>query len=300
MRVRLLAALLMVTLFWIFAAPHASYASGHACAPTNPPPVPGSVVPAPATPGSVLINEVLSNPGSTWNCSEANKTFSKSNDSWVELYNPHNQPYNLYAVHASFESDSNSSPYNFPFGAAIAAHGYLVLFPDTHTNTLVAGVKLRLVIAGVTIDQVTPAITAVDQSYARVPDGSTTWQVTNAPTIDTSNRPSQESPTPVSTSTNQGQGSSGGVDSNGGIDSNGNSNSKPTLITGTQPVWSKLQLPTPILAATPVINSTPRSPAMLSAPVRDGEDLPRHIVLTGLAIALVSMLFWCWRLFSTR
>ena len=85
----------------------------------------------------------------------------------------------------------------------------------------------------------TPPTIAVDQSYARVSDGSTTWQVTNAPSIDTSNRPSQESPTPVSTSTNQGQGSSGGVDSNG------NSNSTPTLITGTQPAWSKLQLPTP-------------------------------------------------------
>jgi len=60
-RVRFLAALLMVALFWVFATPHGSYASGHGCAPANPPPVPGSVVPAPATPGSVLINEVLSN-----------------------------------------------------------------------------------------------------------------------------------------------------------------------------------------------------------------------------------------------
>jgi len=60
-RVRFLAALLMVALFWVFATPHGSYASGHGCAPANPPPVPGSVVPAPATPGSVLTNEVLSN-----------------------------------------------------------------------------------------------------------------------------------------------------------------------------------------------------------------------------------------------
>src|SRR5258708_5560866 len=238
-RVRFLAALLMVTLFWVFATPHGSYASGHGCAPANPPPVPGSVVPAPATPGSVLINEVLSNPGSTWNCSEVNKTSSISHDSWVELYNPHNQPYSLYAVHASFDSDSSPSPYYFPFGAAIAAHGYLVLFPNTYADILAAGAKLRLVITGVTIDQVTPPTTAVDQSFARVPDGTNTLQVTNTPTIDASNSPSQGSPTPGST-------------------------------------------------------------AMLSAPVSNGEDLPRHILLTGLAIALVMMLFWCWRLFSTR
>lgn len=293
-RVRLLAALLMVTLFGVFAAPHGSYASGHGCAPANPPPVSGSVVPAPATSGSVLINEMLSNPGSTWNCSEVNKTSSISHDAWVELYNPHNQPYNLYAVHASFDSDSSPSPYYFPFGAAIAAHGYLVLFPNTYADILAAGAKLRLVIAGVTIDQVTPPTTAVDQSYARIPDGTNTWQVTNTPTIDASNRPSQGSPTPASTSTNQGQGSSGGVDSNG------NSNSTPPLITGTQPAWSKLQLPTPILATTPMISSTSGLPAMLSAPVSNGEDLPRHILLTGLAIALALMLFWCWRLFSTR
>lgn len=38
----------------------------HGCASPIPPPVAGSLVPAPAAPGSVLINEVLSLPGSTW------------------------------------------------------------------------------------------------------------------------------------------------------------------------------------------------------------------------------------------
>jgi hypothetical protein len=137
-RVRFLAALLMVTLFWVFATPHGSYASG-----------PSPIIFMRCTPALIAILVRL-------------RTI-------------------------------------FPFGAAIAAHGYLVLFPNTYADILTAGAKLRWFIAGVTIDQ--------------------------------------GSPTPASTSTNQG--------SSVGVDSNGNSNSTPTLITGTQPAWSKLQLPTP-------------------------------------------------------
>ena len=89
-RVGLAGALLTITLFLIAAAPYTSPASTqHGCASPIPPPVAGSLVPAPAAPGSVLINEVLSLPGSRWNCSETNKTFSLNSDSWVELYNRH-------------------------------------------------------------------------------------------------------------------------------------------------------------------------------------------------------------------
>jgi len=293
-RVGLASALLTITLFLIAAAPYTSPASTqHGCASPIPPPIAGSLVPAPAVPGSVLINEVLSLPGSHWNCSETNKTFSLNSDSWVELYNPHNQPYNLYAVHASFDNASSSKPqYDFPPGAAIAPHGYLVLFPDTYSETLLTGAVLRLVIAGVTIDQVTLPAVPVDHSYARIPDGGNTWQITNTPTIDASNMPSQESPTPASSSPNQGSGS--GVSGN-----NGNSSSTPVLVTGTQPAWSILQLPAPPPAATPAISSTPGSSALLPTPVSNGADLPRRILLTVLATGLALTSLWCWRLFHT-
>ncbi len=275
---------LLIALFLNINTPHASSASIHGCAPPIPPPLPGSPVPAPAIPGILLVNEVLSMPGSTWNCSELNKTFSISDDSWVELYNPQNQPFNLYAAHASFDTGPNTFVYYFPFGAAIAAHGYLVLFPARYSDTPINGANLRLLIAGVIIDQVTVPTLPLDQSYARIPDGSNTWRVTNTPTIDASNMTSQVSPAPTSSPPNQEPGG------------HGNASSTPTLATGTQPAWSNLQLPAQAATSTPDVN-----PSLITspAPASDGWDTPRRILLTILAVALASMLFWVWRLFNT-
>ncbi len=282
MRLRFFSALFIVALFLSAPVSHASSASTHGCAPPIPPSVPGSPVPPPAIPGSLRINEVLSMPGSTWNCSESGKTFSLSDDSWVELYNPQSQPYNLYAAHASFVY--------LPLGAVIAPHGYLVLFPSVFSGTLSIKATLRLNIAGVTIDQVNVPSLPTDQSYARIPDGSNFWQITNTPTIDSSNMASQV--TPVASSTNQGSGGNG----SGG---NSNTTSTPAPGTGTQPAWSNLQLPMQV-TATSSTNSNPAtftiSPTP-SAPVSNGWDTPHRILLTVLATALVLMLFWCWRLF---
>jgi len=229
-------------------------------------------------------------PGSTWNCSESGKTFSLSDDSWVELYNPQSQPYNLYAAHASFDTGPNTLPFYLPLGAVIAPHGYLVLFPSVFSGTLSIKATLRLNIAGVTIDQVNVPSLPTDQSYARIPDGSNFWQITNTPTIDSSNMASQV--TPVASSTNQGSGGNG----SGG---NSNTTSTPAPGTGTQPAWSNLQLPMQV-TATSSTNSNPAtftiSPTP-SAPVSNGWDTPHRILLTVLATALVLMLFWCWRLF---
>jgi len=183
MRLRFFLALLIVTLFLIghFSAliSHASSASTHGCAPLIPPPVPGSPPPAPAIPGRLLINEVLSLPGSRWNCSEPNNTYSINSNSWVELYNPQSQAYNLYAAHASFDTGPNTLPFYLPLGAVIAPHGYLVLFPSMFSGTLIKA-NLRLIIAGVTIDQVNIPSLPIDHSYARIPDGSNSWQITNS------------------------------------------------------------------------------------------------------------------------
>ena len=95
--------------------------AAHGCAPSTPPTIPGSPAPAPATQGVVLLNEVLLNPQSRWNCSEPGTTFTDQ-DAWVELYNPQNQAFNLYAAHAYLDSGPTTNPYYFPFGASIAAH----------------------------------------------------------------------------------------------------------------------------------------------------------------------------------
>jgi hypothetical protein len=284
-RLRLFTVLLIIALFLNAPTPRAMSASVHGCASPNPPPVPGSPATAPAIPGWLLINEVLLTPASTWNCSEPNGTFTPGRNAWVELYNPQSQPYNLYAAHASFDTGPNTLASYLPLGAAIAPHSYLVLFLTSIIGTLVIHANLRLVIAGVTIDQVNiPAIPA-DQSFARIPDGSNFWRITNTPTIDASNIASQVIPT--ASSSNQGPGGFG--------------DATPTSapITGTQTVWSNLQLPTPVNTAASVATPMLTAVSASSAPVNDGWDTPHRILLTTLVVLLALMLFWCWRLFRT-
>ena len=167
----------ILLLFLINTAPGYASTTPHGCAPLAPPPVSDSPITPPATPGIVVINEVLNNPASTWNCSEPAGTSSLSTDSWVELYNPQNQPFNLYVAHTSLDTGPNTFTFHFPFGAAIAARGYFVVFPDTYAGMLNAGNNLRLPIGGAEIDQVSVPALASDTSYARIPDGSANWQI---------------------------------------------------------------------------------------------------------------------------
>jgi len=266
---------------------HASSVSTHGCAPPIPPSIPGSPLPVPAIPGKLLINEVLSLPGSRWNCSEQKNTFSITNDSWIELYNPQSQPYNLYTAHAIFEIGSSTMPFYLPLGSVIAPHGYLVLFPSMFSGTLI-NTNVRLLIGGVIIDQVNIPSLPVDQSYARIPDGSNLWQITNTPTIDASNNMSQLSPlvSPTVSSPNQGPAGSGYA------------TSTPAPILGTQTVWSSLQFPTPVGIATPVTKPSVANPSPLSPPVNDGWDTPHRILITALLVTLALMLFLCWRSFT--
>ena len=164
-----------------------SYAAGHGCAQPVPPGIPGSPAPAPAASGIIVINEVLLYPHSTWNCSEQGAYFITT-DSWIELYNTQNQPYNLYTAHATIADDTNTAVYYLPFGASIAAHGYLVLFPYTNSSFRETSTPtLKLVISNVVVDQVAVPLLGPDQSYARTADGASTWQISTLPTIDASN-----------------------------------------------------------------------------------------------------------------
>ena len=291
MRFARLLAISIAVLLLIPAISAPAYASSpaHGCAPMTPPPVPGSPVTPPATPGIVVINEILNNPDSTWNCAEPAGSFALTTDSWVELYNPQNQPFNLYAARASFDDGPNTPTFHFPFGAAIAARGYFVVFPDSYTGMLNAGGYLRLTFGGIAIDQVSTPTLPADNTYARIPDGSANWQITNNPTIDAGNLP----PTPVTSTpvTTKTTGSSGSG-------SSGSSNTTPKPVTGKQPGWGTLQLPVANAAATPTSNSTlAASPA--ASPTASAWDVPRRIILTVLVVAFVLSLFWCWKLLSS-
>jgi hypothetical protein len=295
--VRYIVAALAVFLLASITAPllTTSYATGHGCAQPVPPGIPGSPAPAPAASGIIVINEVLLNPHSTWNCSEQG-TYDIAFDSWIELYNTQNQPYNLYAAHASIADDTNTAVDYLPFGASIAAHGYLVLFPylnsffkETSTPTL------KLVVSNVIVDQVAVPLLGPDQSYARTADGASTWQISTLPTIDASNTSlvtPTASPTPAPTSS-----SSGGRSGTGqGSFITPTSSTRKVLVSGRQPQWSNMQLPTVATMPTATLLQSLPTP---SSTGNVGLDTTRRILLTILVIALALTLFWCWWLYRS-
>ncbi len=293
---RIVAVVLVAMLFIGPHVPQGTSASQHGCASPTPPAVSGTPVPAPATPGIVLFNEILLSPASTWNCAESG-TYSLSMDSWIELFNPQDQPLDLYAVHASIDSGPGSNSYYLPYGAAIPAHGYLVVFPRTYMPFLqTETATLRLVIAGTTIDQVTVPTLSYDQSFAHTPDGSNNWQISNTPTIDASNQPAQATPTATSTHSTHGKNNNG----TGKGNSPGSTPHQPgqPVVNGTQPAWSNLAFPPS--QSTPDVQTTATTSLSSPTQVSDGLDILHRIALTLLAVALALALLWCWRLFSGR
>ena len=302
----LVAGLLCCSILLVRVSPANASGPTHGCAPSIPPAVSGSPAPAPATVGIVRINEVLTKPGSVWNCSDIISS-SYAGDSWVELYNPQSQPYNLYTGHALLDSGYGTNAYYFPLNASIAAHGFLVLFPFASLEqTSYTSSTLRLVIGGAITDQITLPQLDPDQSYARTADGGGKWFATYFPTIDASNTTGMITPTPIPTATTGSSGSPGSTTGNTGSGYSSTSSSSTKLVSGTQPRWGTLNLPTTATAtlATPsTINNTPATnTTLLSSPApatSTGLDATRRIIITLLLIALAATLFWCWRLFSS-
>ncbi len=300
---------LLISMAVITYATAVSAQTTHGCAPPVPPTVSGTLIQPAAQRGLLFINEVLLAPSSIWNCSELPPVNSVSN-SWVEIYNAQNQPFDLYAVHASLDSGNNTNPFYFPFGSAIAPHGYLVVFPRTSTPFLsTESATLRLLINNTAVDSVTIPALPADYSYARIPDGTTTWQISSNPTIAASNTLTKTAPTPKPTSTahsGTGKGSGGGAGngSQGGSYGSGNNTggNNNAIVNGTQPAWSSLHLPT--TDTTPnASNSAPIAPTTLTSPTQatqstnDVMDIPHKLTLTVLLILLTAALFWCWHLF---
>jgi len=270
----------------------------YGCAPATPPSVAGTLVQPLSTLHIVFINEVLSNPGSAWNCSEQG-TKGTANDVWVELYNPQNQAFDLYGVHSSFDSGPGTKIAYFPFGAAIAAHGFLVIFPiisglalpDNSPSTL------RLLMSGTVIDQVTLPSLARDTSYARIPDGGDTWVVTDTPTIDASNVPPTPIPIPTRTpkpssvtTASQKSNSNGRAGTLDGATTD--TSNQPA---GTQPAWNTLSVPTPMSSAP---ETTQGNTSNSVPPGTNTGDLPRKVLLTSLAAASLLALLWGSRFFT--
>lgn len=259
-------------------------ASGHGCAPLQPPPVAGPLVqPVPAA-GTLFINEVLSLTRFSWTCSPGP---IYTNPAWVELYNAQNEAFDLYAAHVSLDGGPNTKPYSVPIGSAIAPHGFLVLFPMRNSwFATTATSTFRLLIQGIPVDSVTVPSMTLNQSYARVPDGGKQWQVTTKPTIDGSNTGTLQIPP-------SGNGSNNG-NNNGSVSATGGGG---VTAIGTQPSWSKMSFPTATSTTVPILVSTPVVQTNAIAQSATQMDVPRKILLTVLVIALGFALLWSWRQF---
>lgn len=286
----------------------------HGCASPIPPAVAGPLYQPATTQGSLFINEVLLTPHSNWNCSEVSPAYTPTNDTWVELYNPQNQPLDLYAVHTSIDSGANTNSFYLPFGSAIAAHGYLVVFPRTSPSFIsTESTTWRLLVSGIPVDEVKLPPLGEDQSYARIPDGGSTWEISVAPTVDASNA------LPVATPTKTPRGSTGGVGigtgtpvgsgtgaggiipgqggQGGQFSGTSGTSGNGQQVDGHQPSWNTLASSTSV-ASTPSVNTSGTSTSpVLPSTGPSTMDVPRKILLTVLVVALALALVWCWRLF---
>ncbi|MBV9709878.1 MAG: hypothetical protein JO011_03045 [Ktedonobacteraceae bacterium] len=288
----------------------ASGASHQACLPT----VPGQLTPPPEVAGTVLINEVLLSSKKPVSCPGSTSVPGPQDTSWIELYNPMALSFNLYIVHATIDGGPGTSSMYLPFGSAIAAHGFLTIFPDKRLifpNGAPETFTRRLLFNGNVIDQVTiPSNLGEDQSYARIPDGASKWVITNTPTIGSSNvLPPKPVRTPKSATTKKKSRSSktSAKSKNKTLSSKAASIYAGTTITGedntspdasgVQPAWRQLQLPAG--ASSPPTTSAAASPddtTATSPPANNtGGDAPRNVLLTGLTVVSACALLWWWR-----
>jgi hypothetical protein len=290
---------------------------------------PNAVQPA-AIHNQLFINEVLLTPHSNWNCSEFN-TYTPENDTWVELFNSQNQDFDLNVAQTTL--NNGSTIFYLPLNAIIPAHGFLVLFPriDSPFDSS-KPVTLGLSIAGTLIDQVTIPVLDQDISYARIPDGSSTWQRTALPTIGASNNTSAATATPTPTytpkpthtptpthtpkpthtptpthtprptKTSAATGKSTGANSNigsyiyGASGMPADTNNASTSANDAQPAWPGLQLPSD--------NTSPTTPADQGSHIvsilpvsqtASNDDVLGKLLYSGIALILTLALYIGWR-----
>ncbi len=272
-------------------SPAAGSVQPHTCAPATPPPVAGTPTPAPALPASLLINEVLTTPASTWNCLEPPGTHSLTTDSWIELFNPHNQAFDLYTAHTAISLDGTTWNY-LPAGSAINAHGLLALFPLENSLTAPPPSTWHVVlaIADAVVDQVHVPLLQPDQSYARSPDGSRNWLTTNQPTIAASNAGTSPPATPVRSPTPS-HASSHAISAPAVLVTPLSSDNR------IQPGWTRINLPAP--GQLPATSISPIRPANLAQATNATPSTLPALVLTSLLILLIAGLAWCWQLFHS-
>ena len=149
------------------------------CSRRQPPLAPEVVV----IPGKAVINEVYSRGVPT-------------NLDWVELYNPTATPVDIskYRIYDSGGQSGVKEKNAFPTGTVIPGGGYYVIVTDgteaSDFGLSSAGEQIWLEDeTGKVVDTVTFLAMDVTQTYGRLPDGGTNWQLLNTITRGSSNKP---------------------------------------------------------------------------------------------------------------
>ncbi len=292
----------------------ASAASHQACLPT----VQGPITTPPAQAGTVLINEVLLSSKQTWSCPGSTSVPGSEDNSWIELYNPMALSFNLYIVHAEIDGGPGTTPILFPFGSAIAAHGFLAFFPYKRTlfpngvETFTRRLLFNNGPVSTVINQITiPSNLGGGQSYARSTDGGSKWEITNTPTIGRSNILPVPTPKAIRTSkaaTTKKKSSGGKISVTSSKTTSTHisttttgESTTPPVASGSQPAWSQLQLPTPVspLPTTEAAAVSPPDTTTTSPPANSTNgDAPRNLLFTGVAAVFVCALLLWWRRFK--
>jgi hypothetical protein len=119
---------------------------------------------------------------------------------WVEIYNPSTQPVDIsgYKIYDVGGQGGTKPKKGFPAGTVVAAKAFYVIVTDTNTSASItdgfglSGTSGETVwldnAAGTIVDFIAfPAMSAA-QSYGRLPDGASTWQLLGTVTRGTANR----------------------------------------------------------------------------------------------------------------
>ncbi len=125
-----------------------------------------------------------------------NEVYAASGEDWLEIYNDADEAIDLSGF---FIYDDETNKYKLPTGTTIASKGFLVLICDDLATGLHTNFKLSSGGETITfeddienrIDQVTYPALGDFQSYARFPDGSSTFAITSSATQGTSNGSSE-------------------------------------------------------------------------------------------------------------
>ncbi|MDO9040273.1 MAG: lamin tail domain-containing protein [Bacteroidota bacterium] len=124
---------------------------------------------------SIVINELL--PKNTKYGSDQNGQF----DDWIELFNLSSEDLDISGFYLA-DSKKNLTKWKFPAGTILDKNGYLIVWADAdtlqaglHTNYKLSALGENVVLLSpdlVVIDQVKYPATTIEQSYARIPNGT--------------------------------------------------------------------------------------------------------------------------------